>query len=118
MSPGDQFNVGGRDVYAAAGDQHFHNARPAYELAPFPVEAPAPPRSVGEAPSRLLSARYRLVPFAGRDDELADLAGWRDDGASMAVRLVHGPGGQGKTRLAARFAASSAAAGWAVWAAR
>ena len=96
----------------------IYGARPGYELEPFPVEAPAPPRSAGEAPSRLLSARYRLVPFAGRDGELHDLVAWRDDGARLAVRLVHGPGGQGKTRLAARFAALSAAAGWAVWTAR
>jgi len=96
----------------------IYGTRPGYELAPFPVAAPAPPRSVGEAPSRLLSARYRLVPFAGRHRELDDLAAWRDDSVRLAVRLVHGPGGQGKTRLAARFAALSAAAGWTVWTGR
>ena len=117
MSPDGPFNVAGRDLYTAE-QQNFYDARPTYELTPFPVAAPAPPRSVGEAPSRLLSARYRLVPFSGRDGELHYLAEWRDDNARLGVRLVHGPGGQGKTRLAARFAALSAAVGWAVWTAR
>jgi hypothetical protein len=36
----------------------------------------------------------------------------------VAVRLVYASGGQGKTRLAAQFAAASAAEGWLVWQAR
>ena len=44
---------------------------------------------------------------------------WRDDKkAKFSVQLVHGPGGQGKTRLAARFAAASSEASWTVTAAR
>ncbi|MCK9921770.1 tetratricopeptide repeat protein, partial [Frankia sp. AgPm24] len=108
-------NIAGRDLYTAR-EQYFFDAEPGYELAPFPLRAPVP--AVSAAPSRLLSARYRLVPFAGRESERAALAGWREDGAGLAVRLVAGPGGQGKSRLAARFAVESAAAGWAVWTAR
>ncbi|MFE9776346.1 tetratricopeptide repeat protein [Streptomyces sp. NPDC005931] len=70
-------------------------------------------------PSRLLDARAELVPFTGRDAELRDLAEWRDSPhESLAVRLLHGVGGQGKTRLAHRFATQSAAARWSVLTAR
>ena len=54
------------------------------------------------------------VPFTGRDDELADLRRWRDDNGRLGVRWLHGPGGQGKTRLAAQFAAECKGIGWKV----
>lgn len=73
----------------------------------------------GEAPSRLLDARRQIVEFTGRREELADLARWRDEfGARLSARWLHAPGGQGKTRLAIRFAAECAAAGWKVVAAQ
>ena len=65
----------------------------------------------------MLNARRAVVPFTGRDVELAQLRQWRDSGPRLAVRWLHGPGGQGKTRLAAQFATESAAAGWKVVAA-
>ena len=40
-----------------------------------------------------------------------------DGRARLAVRWLHGPGGQGKSRLASQFAAESAQAGWKVAAA-
>jgi hypothetical protein len=65
-----------------------------------------------------LAARHEVVDFTGRDAELTELAGWRDDPEpGSAVRLVHGPDGQGKTRLAAQFAGLSVALGWTVGAA-
>lgn len=51
-------------------------------------------------PSQLLIARHRVVPFAGRVAELAELDRWADDDAEVAVRLIHADGGAGKTRLA------------------
>jgi hypothetical protein len=67
----------------------------------------------------LLAAASEVVPFGFRNAELTALASWRDDAqVGLAARLLHGPGGQGKTRLAARFAADSAAAGWAAARAR
>jgi hypothetical protein len=67
-----------------------------------------------ELPSRMLNAHRAVVPFTGRDGDLAQLRSWRDDGSRLAVRWLYGPGGQGKTRLAAQLAADSAAAGWKV----
>ncbi|GAB3002938.1 hypothetical protein [Saccharothrix stipae] len=64
--------------------------------------------------SELLLARYAVVDFTGRAAELANLREWRDETDGRTVRVLHGRGGQGKTRLAQRFAAESASAGWAV----
>ncbi|WP_412538660.1 tetratricopeptide repeat protein [Longispora sp. K20-0274] len=69
-------------------------------------------------PSRLLDARAQVVPFTGRAAELADLEHWRDVTGALSVRLLHGAGGQGKTRLSMRFAELSVEAGWTVLAAR
>ncbi|WFB11247.1 tetratricopeptide repeat protein [Streptomyces sp. LX-29] len=65
-------------------------------------------------PSRMLDARAEVVDFTGRDAELGDLIAWREQRSHKAVRWLHGPGGQGKTRLATRLAADSEAAGWKV----
>jgi len=97
-------------------------AVPPYLIEPFPAAPVLDPLRLSwllEQPSRLLDARSQVVPFAGRSRELEDLASWRDAaGGILSVRLLHGPGGQGKTRLAARFAELSAKAGWQVSVAR
>jgi hypothetical protein len=59
-------------------------------------------------PSRLLDARSQVVPFTGRETELRRLREWLDStDARLSVLLLHAPGGQGKTRLAAEFAERS-----------
>ncbi|HEV2779355.1 MAG TPA: hypothetical protein VGX25_08125 [Actinophytocola sp.] len=63
-------------------------------------------------PSALLRAAYRVVPFNGRDTELAELERWRDAPDPLRVRLVSGPGGMGKTRLLIEAALRASAAGW------
>ena len=55
----------------------------------------------------VLNARFAVVDFTGRDDELAPLQHWRRNGPRLAARWLHGPSGAGKTRLAAQFAAQS-----------
>jgi len=56
------------------------------------------------SPAALLLARHAVVPFRGRTDELTSLTAWaRQPG--FGARLVHGPGGQGKTRLAHQLGA-------------
>ena len=64
----------------------------------------------------LLRADAELVDYFGRDHELRDLHAWCDGPAERAARLVTGPGGQGKTRMAMQLCRELAASG--SWAAR
>jgi len=95
-----------------------------HQQAPFEVTdlalVPRPlPVEVSRQPSRLLAAASRVVPFHGRLAELASLSAWRDDRRhSVAIRLVSGPAGQGKSRLAMQFATLCDEAGWAAFEAR
>ncbi|GGZ68175.1 tetratricopeptide repeat protein [Streptomyces echinoruber] len=101
------------DAFANSGYIHqmnvgtLHmNARTAQE----PASAPLPRRAfLAESrlpekgkfpPSFLLRSDYKVVPFHGRRQELADLVAWCEDEEEIGLRLVTGPGGQGKTRLA------------------
>jgi tetratricopeptide (TPR) repeat protein len=108
---GDNIQIG-----YAGGDVVILQDRPAYRLE---LLGPAALRQVvprwRQQPSYLLDAQRQVVPFHGRASELADLAAWRDDtDTRLSVRLVHGRGGQGKTRLASRFASHSFASKWSV----
>ncbi|MEV6549265.1 tetratricopeptide repeat protein [Streptomyces sp. NPDC051597] len=56
------------------------------------------------SPAALLRADAEAVTFHGRDTELADLQAWCENGTpAIQVRVLTGPGGQGKTRLARRL---------------
>ncbi|MEU7036136.1 tetratricopeptide repeat protein [Streptomyces sp. NPDC046237] len=120
---GDRFRqyvtaVNGFAFGAVDADIHvWAGGMPLYLLAEWRTEEPADPHWLRELPSRMLNARRLVVPFVGREDDLARLGEWRDTGPRLAVRWLHGPGGQGKTRLAAEFAARSREAGWKVVAA-
>jgi hypothetical protein len=63
-------------------------------------------------PSQLLLARNEVVDFIGRDGELEELDQWRGLAGKHKVLLLHGRGGQGKTRLAMEFAKKTGRAGW------
>ncbi|WP_125777297.1 tetratricopeptide repeat protein [Antribacter gilvus] len=74
-----------------------------------------------EAPGRLLApvreGGYQVVGFLGREHELDDLVRWctgaqERERASLRVRLVTGPGGIGKTRLAQELQTRTETAGW------
>lgn len=96
-------------------DMHVFGDRiPLYLLENWHDSPAEDPQWLRELPSRLLNARHGVVDFIGREEELAALHAWRQDGPRLAVRWLHAPGGTGKTRLAARFAADSAALGWKV----
>ncbi|MFX4223933.1 MAG: tetratricopeptide repeat protein [Thalassobaculum sp.] len=47
----------------------------------------------------LLRAERGIVPFSGREAELAEFAAWFDDDEPMRWRLLTGPSGRGKTRF-------------------
>jgi Tetratricopeptide repeat len=105
---GFAYGVIGADIHV------FDSGIPLYLLANWQPEPVADAGWLRELPSRMLNARRAVVPFTGRDTELADLRGWRDGDTRLAVRWMHGPGGQGKTRLSDQLAAESAAVGWKV----
>src|SRR5690348_6039458 len=106
--------VGGGRVNAVQhGDQYnyIYRGAPPYRVEPFPLAQTTVPTGLELVPSRLLTARHRVVPYLPRP-ELAVLESWRDAAtAGLTVRLVHAEGGSGKTRLAYEFAARSAEAG-------
>jgi tetratricopeptide (TPR) repeat protein len=87
---------------------------PLYLLAEQGPAARADGAWLRELPSRMLNARFRVVPFTLRRDEVTSLHQWRRSGDPLAVRWLYGPGGQGKTRLANQFADEAAIAGWKV----
>ncbi|MGW3106697.1 tetratricopeptide repeat protein [Streptomyces sp. NPDC001100] len=55
------------------------------------------------SPAVLLRARRAVVPFRGREELLRQMRAWCDT-PGFGVWLVHGPAGQGKTRLAHQLA--------------
>ncbi|GAA1860589.1 tetratricopeptide repeat protein [Actinomadura bangladeshensis] len=109
-----------RPVPATTGmlwtDEDAEHRRP-YFLVPYPPERPEPLDVSSMAPSRVLTVAAQSVSFTGRVMELHSLRKWLVGDGTRAM-LMHGPGGQGKTRLAAAFARVSREEGWQVRAAR
>lgn len=66
------------------------------------------------SPAALLNARYRYVPFykAGRAELLAELESWRYAQEAVSIRLFHGAGGMGKTRLFIEWSKQLRRQGW------
>jgi tetratricopeptide (TPR) repeat protein len=62
------------------------------------VALPPDPNDIG--PTDLLQAKYGVVPYIDARKIKADIIAWcRDETNAVAARLIHGPGGSGKTRL-------------------
>jgi hypothetical protein len=108
VASGFAYGVIGADLHV------FADGVPLYLLANWQGADEAELSWLREMPSRMLNARFAVVNFTGRQDELARLREWRNAGPRLAVQWHHAPGGTGKTRLAAQFAAESTAAGWKV----
>jgi nucleoside phosphorylase/tetratricopeptide (TPR) repeat protein len=111
---GDGTNVA--NTGTVQGDLTVNAAEGSFRLEEFRAEAPLDlARARQSSLSVLLRASHQVVPFTGRATELAQLTAWRETPDRLSALLIFGPGGQGKTRLAAEFAAGSAdEAGWAV----
>ncbi|MEU8543888.1 tetratricopeptide repeat protein [Streptomyces sp. NPDC048717] len=107
--------VGGFAYGVVGASVHvFGDGLPLYVLEEWRPAPNTDPEFLRELPSRMLNARFAVVEFTGRRSELADLRRWCRDGPRLAARWLHGPGGQGKSRLAARFAGEAVDAGWKV----
>ncbi len=65
-----------------------------------------------EGPAAWLRPDRKVVEFTGRSSELGALQAWCASEQVCSVRVVVGPGGVGKTRLALRVAEEWAAKGW------
>ncbi|WP_158102600.1 tetratricopeptide repeat protein [Lentzea kentuckyensis] len=73
---------------------------PDYVLGPEPL------------PSALLQAEYRVVGFDEVDDHLSRLKAWLNGSDTVDLRLITGPGGRGKTRLAHELVRFAGRTGW------
>lgn len=108
---------GGRAFVVQHGNIVVYQWKPEYRIEQYEFGLAARERGVLRAqPSRMLRAQYQVVPFDSerRQTEIEQLTQWRDQDHETAALLVHGPGGQGKTRLVGHVAEVSSGAGWHV----
>ena len=81
-------------------------------MEPVELHGLAEPVEPARSPAGLLRADVAGTPFRDRP-ELDHLTRWCQHEEWSSIRLVIGPGGQGKTRLARRLARQLGGAGWA-----
>ncbi len=81
--------------------------RPPYQPLPDDVDPTT-------APARLLLPGRGIVAFTGRGSQLRELRQWSHGGGRLALRVLTGAGGAGKTRLAAELCARLAGDGFDV----
>ncbi|HZN16594.1 MAG TPA: hypothetical protein VFB84_00085, partial [Micromonosporaceae bacterium] len=65
-----------------------------------------------DSPASLLRADVAAVRFRGRERLVDDLRRWCEQDERLGVRLLVGPGGQGKTRLGEELAGQVRRTGW------
>jgi hypothetical protein len=80
---------------------------PALQADPLPLTTLSSLRALvrdqgGNTTSILNPLRFG-VPFIGRQAQLAELRRWFEEGPRVSFKLVAGPGGRGKTRIAVRL---------------
>ncbi|GAB1512553.1 hypothetical protein JCM33774_45950 [Actinophytocola sp. KF-1] len=63
-------------------------------------------------PSELLRPEYRVVDYLPVDDQRERLTGWLEEPSPLDVRLLIGPGGRGKSRLATELVEHARGRGW------
>lgn len=93
--------------------QRWWTARGQETTAHAAVRRSATSRPRYEGPSGLLAPHRQVVPFVGRGAELDSLVAWcRTRDVPDPVRLITGPGGVGKSRLAAELSTRMSDVGW------
>ncbi|MFJ4204862.1 tetratricopeptide repeat protein [Streptomyces sviceus] len=106
-------------VHVLLADPEFRQALQDVEYGPVPQLEPVEWQHLAESaytgpaksPAALLRADRQVVAFHGRQELLQELDGWCAQ-PGFDARLITGPAGQGKTRLAHELAARLEAAGW------
>lgn len=78
------------------------------------MSRPGPDEAWAASPAALLAPERGIVPFMGRGRELADLRSWARSRHPVALRLLCGLGGVGKTRLALELGRRLRRTGWTV----
>ncbi|MFJ7298196.1 tetratricopeptide repeat protein [Streptomyces collinus] len=92
---------------------HHTGWEPVLEPAePAGLLAPAARERDLRSAAMLLRADAEAVTFHGREEELQNLLRWSQDRDTFAVRIITGPGGQGKTRLARHLTDTLRSQGW------
>ncbi|MFD6281504.1 tetratricopeptide repeat protein [Streptomyces sp. NPDC060209] len=105
---GFAYGVIGADIHV------FGDGTPLYVLERWRRPPALDDEWLREQPSRMLNARFAVVGFTGREQELRELREWCTQERGRAARWLHAPGGQGKTRMAQELAAQMAELGWTV----
>ncbi|AOR31088.1 hypothetical protein BFF78_08565 [Streptomyces fodineus] len=102
------------DAFRALITKHTDGWEPVLEpVEPAALLTPAAVDRNLSSPAALLRANTEAVAFHGRATELADLQAWCENGPpAIQLRVLTGPGGQGKTRLARRLTDT---VGWRGW---
>jgi hypothetical protein len=77
-----------------------------------PKRRPLPRDPKEISPTDLLQAKYEVVPYIDVTGQRAALLDWCRGGRPTAGRLLHGPGGIGKTRLLIEVAATLSNEDW------
>jgi tetratricopeptide (TPR) repeat protein len=98
--------IGGEDVAAFAAEQRWLLD---------PKAEPPLRRTAFVSPGLLLQAKYRVTEFVDFDGRIRDLIDWAastDNQQHTAGRIIHGPGGLGKTRLMIEVVHELAKEGW------
>ena len=97
----------------AASREHTRVLERLHDQLLIPLSPLRPPASLGEGRElEILRAENRAIPVIGRDTDLAGLHAWLASPAPVSCRILTGPAGAGKTRLAIQLLEDLAGSPW------